>query len=525
MKVNLPITNKEINYRDGAIIFSRSDIKGVVTEVNSDFCEVSGYSREESIGKPHNFLRHPDMPGVAFADLWTTIKAGKLWNGIVKNRGKNGDHYWVEANVTPVFDASGRIDGYVSVRTKPTRAQVAAAETLYASLPKESKGRKYVRRPPLSLRARVIGLFAFITVLPIGFGTLDLPLLAGLGCELAAGAAGAWLALRWIVGPIDRLRRTMIATQADGNLGRRAEVERDDEIGQVAKTYNALMLTTRGIVADVRREVERTLVQANELADYADTVMRNTATQRESIQSSASAIEQMSVSIHSISDTMDELRSAAAESMQSIGAGNRYVGDLAAKLQTVGSIVAQVSEAARQSSRNTDAVTQMAREVRDIADQTNLLALNAAIEAARAGEHGRGFAVVADEVRTLAAKSSTAAEEIQRITERIVADSSQVERSVEQGLGSLAEGRKAMDEVAESLQATVLMFERTESGVEDINCAGREQAQASNRIALDVESISQLAERNDSEVAKVAESARKVRDTATSLIEAISRFK
>ena len=498
--------------------------KGVVTDVNRDFCEVSGYSREESIGKPHSFLRHPDMPQVAFADMWTTIKAGKLWNGVVKNRGKNGDHYWVEANVTPVFDTSGRIEGYVSVRTKPTRAQIAAADALYSSLPKESKGRKTIARPTVSLRSRMVALFTGMMGVSMVGMALDLPHWAEVALEVAIGSLAIWLTLAWVVKPLEALRRTMMSTQADGNLARRAASERDDEIGQVAKTYNALMLTMRGIVAEVRQEVDRTAVQAQELTQYADAVTSNTATQRESIQSSAAAIEQMTVSIHSISDSMKELRSTAAQSVESIGTGNRRVEELEATLDRVAQIVTQIADAARQSSRNTDAVTQMAREVRDIADQTNLLALNAAIEAARAGEHGRGFAVVADEVRTLAAKSSTAAEEIQRITERIVDDGGQVERSVGEGLSGLEEGRKVMADVAKSLKSTTTMFERTNAGVDEINSASNEQAIASNRIALDVESVSRLAERNDHEVANVADAARRLRTTAQTLREAIARF-
>src|SRR4030065_1907353 len=112
MKINLPITQRELNYRDSAIIISKTDHKGVITEVNQDFLEISGFGMDELIGKSHNLVRHPDMPPEAFADLWTTVKQGKPWNGIVKNRCKSGDHYWVEANVTPIMQGE-QISGYV----------------------------------------------------------------------------------------------------------------------------------------------------------------------------------------------------------------------------------------------------------------------------------------------------------------------------------------------------------------------------------------------------------------------------
>jgi methyl-accepting chemotaxis protein len=117
--------------RDGAQIVSKTDAKGVMTYVNRQFIEVSGFTGRELIGQAHNLVRHPDMPAAAFKDLWDTVKAGKPWNGIVKNRCKNGDYYWVEANVTPICEG-GQVTGYLSVRTKPTRAQIEAAASLYA---------------------------------------------------------------------------------------------------------------------------------------------------------------------------------------------------------------------------------------------------------------------------------------------------------------------------------------------------------------------------------------------------------
>jgi PAS domain S-box-containing protein len=133
MRVNEPITNKEIELPEGTILVSKTDLGGRITFVNQAFIEVSGYSEEELIGAPHNLVRHPHMPPAAFADLWTTIKAGKPWEGIVKNRAKNGDHYWVRANATPEME-DGAITGYISIRTTPSRPQIEAAERLYADI-------------------------------------------------------------------------------------------------------------------------------------------------------------------------------------------------------------------------------------------------------------------------------------------------------------------------------------------------------------------------------------------------------
>ncbi|MBI5660418.1 MAG: Tar ligand binding domain-containing protein [Nitrosomonadales bacterium] len=130
MRTNMPVTNVEREFRGGETIVSKTDLKGVITYVNPYFCEISGYSEQESVGQPHNFIRHPDMPAEAFADLWAVLKAGKPWTGIVKNRCRNGDYYWVEANATPIRE-NGQVTGYMSVRSKPSRAQVEAADAAY----------------------------------------------------------------------------------------------------------------------------------------------------------------------------------------------------------------------------------------------------------------------------------------------------------------------------------------------------------------------------------------------------------
>jgi len=131
MRVNQPVTTVEHQIQEGAFIVSTTDLKGIITLVNEEFVRVSGYSREELLGQPHNLVRHPDMPPAAFADLWTTIEAGKPWNGMVKNRCKNGDFYWVDANVTPIRE-HGAVVGYVSIRSQPSRGQIREAERLYA---------------------------------------------------------------------------------------------------------------------------------------------------------------------------------------------------------------------------------------------------------------------------------------------------------------------------------------------------------------------------------------------------------
>ncbi|HBV20618.1 MAG TPA: chemotaxis protein, partial [Nitrosomonas sp.] len=133
MRVNLPVSTNLRNFRESDGLISKTDLKGRITFVNDAFVYVSGFSREELLGQPHNIVRHPDVPEEAFDDLWKTIKSGKPWTAIVKNRCKNGDYYWVEANVIPLRE-SDQITGYISVRNKPTSEQIAFAESLYRNI-------------------------------------------------------------------------------------------------------------------------------------------------------------------------------------------------------------------------------------------------------------------------------------------------------------------------------------------------------------------------------------------------------
>ena len=143
MRNNLPVSQQEYALRPGMTIVSCTDLQGRIQYVNDDFVEASGFAADELIGQPHNLVRHPDMPVEAFADLWRTLAAGQPWSGLVKNRRKNGDHYWVLANATPLMEGSA-ITGYMSVRTQPTREQVAQAEAAYALFRSGRAGRRAI---------------------------------------------------------------------------------------------------------------------------------------------------------------------------------------------------------------------------------------------------------------------------------------------------------------------------------------------------------------------------------------------
>ena len=130
---------EEVQVGDDEFIISRTDLKGIITYASDSFCKLSGYAKEELIGKPHSIVRHRDMPKIAFKELWDTVKSGGTWRGYVKNRTKNGKYYWVEAEVSPHI-VEGRLVGYKSIRTKPDRATVEEKSRLYAKLLEKERG-------------------------------------------------------------------------------------------------------------------------------------------------------------------------------------------------------------------------------------------------------------------------------------------------------------------------------------------------------------------------------------------------
>ncbi|MBI2383595.1 MAG: PAS domain-containing protein [Gammaproteobacteria bacterium] len=275
MRMNLPVTGKELPLRDGTTIVSKTDPRGIITYVNRDFVEVSGYSEAELIGQPHNLIRHPDMPPEAFADLWRTLKAGRPWIGLVKNRRKNGDHYWVEAQATPFYE-NGQVAGFMSVRKKPTREQVAEAERVYAafrgnaaaglaieqgSVVRRGGLRRFAVPRQLSIRASIAGLIALNAAVAVaataleylGFGLGTQVAVAGLG--LAAMAAVGYRLLGRIDGTLGAAVRAFQRMSA-GQYDSRIDIARDDEVGKLLQGVQSMQVKLGFDVQEAQRQAD-----------------------------------------------------------------------------------------------------------------------------------------------------------------------------------------------------------------------------------------------------------------------------
>jgi len=653
---NAYVSQKEKPFPVGTVLVSKTDTKGIITYANDAFVAISGYSREELVGTNHNIVRHPDMPPAAFKWLWDTLKEERPWRGVVKNRCKNGDHYWVRATVAPIVEG-GKIIGYVSVRKAPTRAQIAGAEALYREL--NQSGAQIVSKyerfkvKNWSLKGKLqaaiqIPLLVILTAAQLYVtGSLKEDALAGAAekgdlianqiidssnmlmttgqigevnnrklliekvtssgnvksaqvvrsqqiveqygaglpeervkddvqrqvmeskkqlvlfandasgepvmrvitpylasknfhgtdcttCHTVAenavtGASDVLVDLkpdfarinqmitRMVIGQIilqvflfffigfcvDKFIRRPIAAVGkefrnimEGNLDTELDISIRDEMGSLLCEIQTMQCYLRTMVDEIVTPVGHMQQRVMDMDDRVSRVANNAVDEQDHIQQIASTMEEFSQSIA-------EVANMAADSLNDAQAMRKVVEDNDHNMEL--SIVAtgKVADTV-QSSSNTitdlglsiQKIGMISNTIKDIAEQTNLLALNAAIEAARAGEQGRGFAVVADEVRKLAERTAASTKdialtigEINAIAEAAVKSMHGAVSEVETGIALI---RKNGDGLKEIMVASINVAER----IEHITTASREQSAASESVANSLERISGLVDNN-----------------------------
>ena len=537
MKVNLPVTQVQVPFPKGRYIVSRTDLKGTTTYVNQTFLELSGFSREELIGKSHNVVRHPDMLPGAFAWLWDTIKEGRPWRGIVKNRCKNGDFYWVDALVVPVLKNNQTI-GYMSVRTEPTRQQVADAEALYqqlkagkAKIPKPSAWMRTSLKTKLNgcvlwlVAAQIIGAGVqfFGPTMGLSSGSIDAvvqPLVVSgviAGLCLLAIQNQTMSVINRIIARLDNI--------SQGDLTDPIPLHRVDELGRLNDALVTMQAHLKAMMAEISEAAEQVGDNADGLNAEMDQTRQVTNLQSGAVSGIAVAVEQLVASVHEIADSAQQAAQAVSASHGLLNDASERMTESQRASQNVVATVSAVEQTMAELFQSIFAIDRVSHVIRGIAEQTNLLALNAAIEAARAGESGRGFAVVADEVRKLAENSSkqtseisSSVHEIQRITQIAV---STMEAAGTQVAGADA----AMNSARQGLDAVSHHGEDVASISLHIADGTRQQSEAGNEIASRVEGIVGGIEQTSSSIAAVTEKARQMKEASSRLRELIAYFR
>jgi methyl-accepting chemotaxis protein len=331
---------------------------------------------------------------------------------------------------------------------------------------------------------------------------------------------------RFVTRPLEELSGSLAdIARGEGDLTRRLEAKNDDEIGRTARTFNQMLSAIAGLVRQVSTSAAEVTSSARGLAMSAADVAKSSHRQNDQSVSAAEAVEGLNESITHIAASTEHVRARSRESLARSHEGKESLGHLIREVGQVEQAVHSMAESVGAFVHSTDAITRMTAEVREIAEQTNLLALNAAIEAARAGEQGRGFAVVADEVRKLAEKSARSAGEIDAVTQEISRQSGTVQQSIQRGLDHIDSSRKAAEVVSDVLVAANDSVAEVGEGLDRIVTATDAQRDSSQAVTGSIEAIAEMARRNNRAIEETEQAARALETLAARLQESVSRFR
>jgi methyl-accepting chemotaxis protein/aerotaxis receptor len=678
MKSNLPVSQREIDYPESDIFITKTDIKGIITYANDAFIGVSGFSQEELIGTNHNLIRHPDMPEWAFKKMWDTVKSGHPWRGIIKNRAKNGDHYWVCATVSPITN-HGQVVGYVSHRKKPTRAEITFAEAQFRTGAVSSKKfslAEFFRN--LSLQTKLQVLIQPALLVMLGIGSLGIvndnrssmfysaqQRAEGIANEVIDGAnmlmvtgqisdvnnrkllirklsdSGNVVGLRLMrteqqFGPglpeeqiQDEVQRNAVASKKpyyavenhtgkqifravtpylashdfhatdcltchliengsvvgvsdiqidmsegynrlhdeivrqiliqivfqlvlfffirlivsrfvvkpveeikahlneviNGHMSRQVDISGRDEMGEVLCSVQSTKVLFGSIIDQIASVSSHIDYRAKQLSGAMTQVAEGSRMQSDAASTMASAVKGMTISIDQIADDTGAVRRVSVNSASLASEGSKIVQNVVSDMAKTNQAVMNTAQTIKQLGGQSDQIHNVVKAIKEIADQTNLLALNAAIEAARAGEQGRGFAVVADEVRKLADKTGRSTQEIAGMIEAIRASTSNAIAE----MVATVEIVKLSSEMAEKAGSSIVEINEGVSqvlnGVEDISATIKEQSQASRDIAFNVEKVSQMSAENSDSVNAAAKTVTDLEELFRTLEESVKHIK
>jgi methyl-accepting chemotaxis protein/aerotaxis receptor len=680
MKTNLPVTQREIEYSDGAVFVTKTDTNGVITYTNDSFAEIAGFSREELLGADHNIVRHPDMPAWAFKSLWDTVKGGHPWRGIVKNRARNGDHYWVRATVSPVTE-NGTVTGYISLRKKPTRAEISAAEVLYKSGSVPSARLPLLKRfQNLTLQTKLQLLVQPALLLMLGIGSLaivndnrssmfdsaqqraegvaneiidsanmlmvtgqisdvetrkllikklsgsgnivGLRLMRteqvvkqfgpGLPEELiqddaqrnAVASKKPYYAIesrdgkpifravtpyltshnfhgtdcmtchqvedgsvdgvsdiqidlsesfnklhkviveqviiqiifqlvlyffirlivrRFVVKPVDEIKEHLNEV-INGHMSRQVDISGRDEMGEVLCSVQSTKVLLGSIIDQIASVSGHIDTRAKNLAEAMTKVSEGSQSQSEAANYMAAAVEKMTASIDQIAENAGEVRRVSENSNSLASEGGKIVQQVVDDMSKTNQAVTNTAQTMQKLGEQSDRIQNVVQVIKEISDQTNLLALNAAIEAARAGEQGRGFAVVADEVRKLAEKTGRSTQEIAGMVEEIRGSTSHAIAEMVATVEMVKAGSAMAEKAGGSIVEINDGVSRVLNGVEDISSSIHEQSVASREIAVNVEKVAQMSEENSASVKEVFGTVESLEAFSSSLEQSVRHF-
>ncbi|WP_211102101.1 methyl-accepting chemotaxis protein [Azospirillum brasilense] len=534
MRDNGPVTNREIEMADDMLLVSRTDTRGKITFVNKAFVDISGFAETELLGAPHNLVRHPDMPPAAFANLWETIKDGRPWEGLVKNRSKSGDHYWVKANVTPITE-KGVVTEYISIRSKPSREAVAEAERIYAEI-RAGRGQQYglldgqivrggfgvwLSNLVSSIGGRILATNGLLLLTVIALGGVSLTgsdsvgifaglmlfglLVAGIGTLSVMGTVRRPLGLVEThldaiargdlmtnvpssgVAEFARIRSQIRAVKAKLNYSTQERAERQRQAEE--ERITALQSMAETVEREASHAVEQVALRTGGMAQDADAMA--TSAERVSInaQNVAAAAEEALANAQTVAAATEELAASIREISAQIAHSSAVTRRAVENGQRTQGTIQSLSEAVGR-------IDEVVKLITDIASQTNLLALNATIEAARAGEAGKGFAVVAQEVKNLANQTARSTEEITRLI-------AEIQGVTSTAVGAVAEIGDTIGEIDQISSAIAAAMEEQAAATQEISRNVVETSNAAQEVSVRIAAVSSDADQTGSQASGV----------------------
>lgn len=509
MRQNLPVTNREYVLLDNETIVSKTDLHGNITYVNDEFIRISGFSENELMGAPQNIVRHPDMPPEAFQDMWATIKSGKAWTGMVKNRCKNGDYYWVEATAAPLIENEEMV-GYTSIRVKPSRNAVNATERIYRDI-REGKSSLRIHEGeaidtrhsladklasiPFMSRLSFYGLIAVLCqLLPLMLSSRPM---AGV-CSIVGVLAILFMGfdtLRSIIRPIDIVRHSL-ARMSGGDLSENIRASGSGEIRLLNQALKVFQTNVRLIIGQITQSTTHVADNSRVIRDGNRELSARTESQASFLEQTASSMEELTSTVRQNAENSVQ----AQKIVQTAATAAQHGGE------TVERFISVMGRIKSSSSKIEDIIT----VIDGIAFQTNILALNAAVEAARAGEQGRGFAVVASEVRNLAQRSATAAKEIKIL----------IHDSVEQ----VDSGTKVVDAASEAMKQISASVRSASQIMNEISSASSEQSGGIAQVAQAITEMDAVTQQNSAMVEEATACADSLQNQVAALTGLVESF-